>query len=76
MNVVNDTRYLWNKTNNYYLADTFFSDNFDGREMEYIRKTDIDMEAFALILMIFGSILWMCIIVTIVTLYLHEHNEG
>ena len=48
MNVVNDTRYLWNKTNNYYLADTFFSDNFDGREMEYIRKTNIDMEAFAL----------------------------
>ena len=33
------------------------------------------MEAFAIILMIFGSILWMGIIVTIVTLYLHEHNE-
>ena len=34
------------------------------------------MEAFAIILMIFGSIFWMGIIVTIVTLYLHEQSEN
>lgn len=33
------------------------------------------MEAFALILMIFGSIFWMGVIACIVTLYLHEQNE-
>jgi len=43
---VSDPLYLWNKTNNYYLADTFFSDYFDNREMKNIRETHIDMEAF------------------------------
>ena len=43
---VSDPLYLWNKTNNYYLADTFFSDYFDDREMTNIQETHIDMEAF------------------------------
>ena len=33
------------------------------------------MEAFAIILMIFGSIFWMGFIVAIVALCLHEQNE-
>ena len=43
---VSDPLYLWNKTNNYYLADTFFSDYFDNRKMKNIQETHIDMEAF------------------------------
>ena len=48
MNISDEPRYLWNKnkTNNYYLADTFFSNYFDGREMEKIKETGIDMDAF------------------------------
>ena len=41
-----DLNYLWNKTNIYYLSDTFFSDYFNGREMKYINETGIDMESF------------------------------
>ena len=48
MNVTNNPKYLWNKTNNYYLADTFFSNYFNGREMKFIEKTNISMEDFAL----------------------------
>ena len=47
MNISNNPKYLWNKTNNYYLADTFFSDYYNGREMKYIKNTGIDMEAFS-----------------------------
>ena len=43
---VSDPLYLWNKTNNYYLADTFFSNYFNGRAMSYINETGIDMDAF------------------------------
>ena len=45
---VSDPEYLWNKTNIYYLADTFFSDYFDERQMENIRDTGIDMEQFSI----------------------------
>jgi hypothetical protein len=48
MNVTNDTKYLWNKTNNYYLADTFFSNYFNGKEMNNIKETGINMEEFYL----------------------------
>ena len=41
-----DAKYLFNKTNIYYLSDTFFSDYFNGRLLEYINKTGIDMESF------------------------------
>ena len=44
MNVKNDPKYLWNKTNNYYLADTFFSNYFNVREMKFIEKTNINMD--------------------------------
>lgn len=46
MKVTNDTRYLWNKTNNYYIADTFFSNYFNGKEMKHIKETGINMEEF------------------------------
>ena len=48
MNISNEPNYLWNKnkTNNYYLADTFFSNYYNGREMNYIKETGIDMESF------------------------------
>ena len=45
MNTTNP-KYLWNKTNIYYLSDTFFSDYFNGRKMNHINKTGIDMTAF------------------------------
>ena len=45
---VSDPEYLWNKTNIYYLADTFFSDYFDERQMKNIRDTGIDMEQFSI----------------------------
>ena len=45
MNTTNP-KYLWNKTNIYYLSDTFFSDYFNGRKMNHINKTGIDMKAF------------------------------
>ena len=45
MNTTNKN-YLWNKSNIYYLSDTFFSDYFNGREMKYINDTGIDMESF------------------------------
>ena len=46
MNVTNDNKYLWNKTNNYYIADTFFSNYFNGKEMKHIKDTGINMEEF------------------------------
>ena len=48
MNISNDPNYLWNKnkTNNLYLADTFISDYFNGREMNYIKNSGLDMESF------------------------------
>ena len=46
MNTSNDPKYLWNKTNNYYLADTFFSNYYNGRKMDYIREKGLDMDAF------------------------------
>ena len=47
MNVINDTKYLWNKTNNYYIADTFYSNYFNGKEMKNVEKTGIDMKEFS-----------------------------
>ena len=41
-----DRNYLFNKTNIYYLSDTFYADYFNGRKMENINKTKMDMEAF------------------------------
>ena len=48
MNISDEPDYLWNKnkTNNYYLADTFFSNYYNGRELVHIKNTSIDMEAF------------------------------
>lgn len=46
MNISNNSEYLWNKTNLYYLSDTFFSNYFNGRKMEYINKTGINMDDF------------------------------
>lgn len=45
---VSDPLYLWNKTNNYNLADTFFSDYFSGRKLSLINNTKIDMDAFSI----------------------------
>ena len=45
MNTTNKN-YLYNKTNIYYLSDTFLSDYFNGKKMKYINDTGIDMEAF------------------------------
>ena len=45
MNTTNKN-YLWNKSNIYYLSDTFFSDYFNGRKMKYINDTGINMESF------------------------------
>ena len=45
MNTTN-LNYLWNKTNIYYLSDTFFSDYYNGRKMKNINDTGIDMESF------------------------------
>ena len=41
-----DLKFLWNKTNIYYISDTFFSNYFNGRIMKYIKDTGINMEAF------------------------------
>ena len=41
-----DFNFLWNKTNLYYISDTFFSNYFNGRIMQYINDTGINMEAF------------------------------
>ena len=41
-----DLKFLWNKTNIYYISDTFFSNYFNGRIMKYINDTGINMEAF------------------------------
>ena len=41
-----DLNYLFNKTNIYYLSDTFFSNYFNGRKMKYINDTGINMEEF------------------------------
>ena len=41
-----DPYYLWNTTNMYYIGDTFIADYTDGRDMELIRTTDINMEDF------------------------------
>ncbi len=46
MNITKDPGYLWNKTNLYYLSDTFVSDYFDGRKMDYINNTGINMDKF------------------------------
>ena len=48
MNISDEPDYLWNKnkTNNYYLADTFFSNYYNGRELAHIKNTGIDMETF------------------------------
>lgn len=48
MNISNNPYYLWdkNKTNILYLTGTFISDYFDGREMNYIKNSGIDMESF------------------------------
>ena len=48
LNFMNTTNlnYLWNKTNIYYISDTFFSDYYNGRELKYINNTGIDMESF------------------------------
>ena len=43
---ITDPQYLWNKTNLYYLSDVFTSDYFDGRKMEQLNKTGIDMDLF------------------------------
>ena len=43
---VSDPLYLWQKNNNYYLADTFFSNYFDGRKMKFIENSGIDMNSF------------------------------
>ena len=43
---IENPKYLWNKTNIYYIGDNFISDYFDGREMSKIRKTGINMENF------------------------------
>ena len=41
-----DLNFLWNKTNIYYISDTFFSDYFNGRIMKYIKDTGINMDEF------------------------------
>ena len=41
-----DPYYLWNTTNMYYIGDTFIADYTDGRDMELIRNTSINMEDF------------------------------
>ena len=41
-----EPKYLWNKTNMYYIGDTFIADYIDGREMKLIRETKIDIEDF------------------------------
>ena len=41
-----DLNFLWNKSNLYYISDTFFSNYFNGRIMKYIKDTGINMEAF------------------------------
>ena len=43
---VSDPLYLWKKNNNYYLADTFFSNYFDGRKMKFVVNSGIDMNSF------------------------------
>jgi len=43
---VNNPYYLWNTTNMYYIGDTFISDYTDGRKMQTLRDTGIDMESF------------------------------
>ena len=43
---VDNPYYLWNTTNMYYIGDTFISDYVDGRKMQSLRDTGINMESF------------------------------
>ena len=43
---ISDPLYLWKKNNNYYLADTFFSNYFDGRKMKLVENSGINMNSF------------------------------
>jgi len=43
---ISDPLYLWKKNNNYYLADIFFSNYFDGRKMKLVENSGINMNSF------------------------------
>ena len=42
----NNSKYIWEDSNLYYICDTYIADYVSGREMPHIRNTGIDMEEF------------------------------
>ena len=42
----NDSNYIWEDSNLYYICDTFIADYISGREMPHIEKTKINMKDF------------------------------
>ena len=46
----NNSNYIWEDSNLYYICDTYITDYVSGRDMPHINNTGIDMEDFIIIL--------------------------